>query len=184
MSSPSLTPDLLRSIPIFDKMNDTECRQLAEIATRKEFKVGEYVLRQGETCQNLWIVLDGACEVIRQPDNGQAKAEGTLLAELQPYNNFGEMSFFHPAPHSADVRAKTPLTLLRIERADYQELVEEGASAAYKLSCNAIDCLAERLRRMDDWVADLLHEAAQSRIGLSTSEWSRFRDKLFTGWNL
>lgn len=179
------TADLLQKIPIFHSLNETERRQLVEITSQKEFKVGEFVLRQGKTCQNLWIVLDGKCEVIRQPENGQANGEGTVLAQLEPYSNFGEMSFFHPAPHSADVRAVTPLTLLRIERADYQELVQEGASAAYKLACNAIDCLAERLRHMDDWVAQLLHDAAgSSKTGLPVSEWSSFRDKLFTGWNL
>ena len=177
----------LRQIPIFGNMNDSERRQLAEISSTIPFKAGDIVLHQGQSRQNLWIVLTGQCEVYTEADAASTAREPIRLALLEPYSNFGEMSFFHAAPHSASVRATTEVTLLRIERADYQELVLEGASAAYKLACNAIDSLADRLRRMDDWVADLVRHGRQMEaapVDGRVPEWSHFRDKLFTGWNL
>jgi CRP-like cAMP-binding protein len=191
MSGEFIGADVLRKIPIFGRMNDTERRQLAEIGATVAYAPGDVILRQGGSSQNLWVVLDGNCEVVKDPDAHQPRAKEVRLAVLEPFSNFGEMSFFHPAPHSASVRALSAVKLLRIERADYEELVEEGASAAYKLSCNAIDSLAERLRRMDEWVAELLPAAAHGAEAASDGvvservpEWSRFRDKLFTGWNL
>jgi hypothetical protein len=91
------------------------------------------------------------------------------------------MSFFHPAPHSASVRAKTPLRVLRVERAHYDELAKGGCPGAYKLACNVVACLAERLRRMDEWTASLLAEDALDR---RVPEWNEFRQKLFRGWSL
>ena len=191
MSGEFISAEMLRKIPIFGRMNDTERRQLAEIGETVSYAPGDVILRQGGSSQNLWVVLVGNCEVVKDPDANQTRAKEVRLAMLEPYSNFGEMSFFHPAPHSASVRAQSAVKLLRIERADYEELVEEGASAAYKLSCNAIDSLAERLRRMDEWVAELLLAAAPGAEAASDGvvservpEWSRFRDKLFTGWNL
>lgn len=191
MSGEFIGSDVLRKIPIFGRMNDTERRQLAEIGGTVSYAPGDVILRQGGNSQNLWVLLDGACEVVKDPDANQPRAKEVRLAVLGPFSNFGEMSFFHPAPHSASVRAQSTVKLLRIERADYEELVEEGASAAYKLSCNAIDSLAERLRRMDEWVAELLlanspeaEPATDGVVAERVPEWSRFRDKLFTGWNL
>ena len=73
------------------------------------------------------------------------------------------MSFFSPAPHSASVRAVTPLRVLRIERSKYDDLVKEACPGAYKLACNVVACLADRLRRMDEWTARLLAEDALER---------------------
>jgi hypothetical protein len=41
--------------------------------------------------------------------------------------------------------------------------------------------MAERLRRMDDWVADL---ATNPTAAANVPEWSRFRNKMFNGWSL
>jgi CRP-like cAMP-binding protein len=210
MTGKTLSADILRQIPIFKGMNDTERRQLAEMAAVIPFREGDLVLAQGRTSQNLWIVLEGECEVFKDADAaasaGVTAGPSIRLALLTPYSNFGEMSFFHPAAHSASVRAATAVSLLRIERADYNELVAEGASAAHKLACNAIDSLAERLRRMDEWVAELMRAGQATAAAVQAAappgapasaggppvgqpsphiaEWDRFRDKLFAGWNL
>ena len=172
---------LLQKIPIFRNLNETECRQLADIATPQEFTPGEVILRQGKSSQNLWVVVEGKCEVVKYKDAAAAPRDALVLAVLEPYSHFGEMSFFHPAPHSASVRAQSAVKLLVIARADYDELIEEGVWAAYKLAYNVLEGLADRLRRMDQWVAEL---ASHNPPDHKVPEWSAFRDKLFTGWNL
>ncbi len=175
-----LPSEILRRIRIFAHLNEAECRQLTDVSAIVYYEPGETIVRQGQTSQYLWIVLDGTCEVVKQlrPD---VASEELVLAVLEPYNNFGEMSFFHVAPHSANVRAKTAVRLLRVERCDFDELIEEGSWAAYKLAFNAVESLAERLRKMDDWVARLV---AESDDGQRVAEWTRFRDKLFSEWSL
>jgi CRP-like cAMP-binding protein len=180
MSSDRLPPEVLEKIPIFDGFSERELAQLAEIGQVETFAPGDTIVHQGHTCQNLWIVLEGQCEVVRQADPASGTGE-LVLATLGPFEIFGEMSFFRAAPHSAGVRAVTPIRLLKIARADYHKLIEHGAAAAYKLAYNTVESLAERLRRMDDWVARLVsenHSHGQSK------EWSRFREKLFQNWNL
>jgi CRP-like cAMP-binding protein len=91
------------------------------------------------------------------------------------------MSFFHPAPHSADVRARSPLKLLQITHADYADMIQDGIWAAFKLAYNVVQQLAERLRRMDEWVAELANNPSAAG---NVPEWSRFRSKVFDGWTL
>ncbi len=178
--SASFGMQVLRSIPLFRDLNETECRQIAEVIQIHSFAAGEIVIRQGESSRNLWVVLEGNCEVAKRIAPDDPDSECVVLATFGPNNYFGEMSFFHPAPHSADVRAKSNVKLLRISHVDYQDLVAEGVWAAYKLAYNVVQGLAERMRRMDDWVTELM--VRQKETG-TQAEWSDFREKLFSGWN-
>jgi CRP-like cAMP-binding protein len=190
MNETAVSIEVLRKLPLFRNLNETECRQIAEICRLVQFKPGDCVLKFGDSSQHLWVLLEGRCEVVKPRDPDDPYGEGLKLNTLEPYSIFGEMSFFHKAPHSANVKAETTLKLLCIERCDYEDLIRDGAWGAYKLAFNAVEILAERLRRMDDWVAELTRAqpAAPSAASPVTdghgSEWSNFRDRLFASWNL
>jgi CRP/FNR family transcriptional regulator, cyclic AMP receptor protein len=179
----ALSLDVLRRIPLLSNLNESELHQIADVLRPRTFAPGEYVIRQGGQSRDLWIVLEGECEVVRRlkPDDRDNHQEALTLARLQPLAHFGEMSFFHPAPHSADVRAHSPLTLLQITHADYADMIHEGMNAAFKVAYNVVQQLAERLRRMDEWVAELANNPAAAA---NVPEWSRFRIKVFDGWAL
>jgi CRP/FNR family cyclic AMP-dependent transcriptional regulator len=182
MVTEAIPDKLLQDIPLFRTLNPTELRQLAEVIQIKVSKPGDLILEQGKECRNLWIVVEGKCEVVRHVDQKEGEKESVVLATIEPYNQFGEMSFFHPAPHSADVRAQTHVKLFRITHVDYQDMIEEGISAAYKLAYATVETLAQRLRRMDEWIGQLL--AAQPNGEVPVREWNAFREKLFNRWNL
>jgi CRP/FNR family cyclic AMP-dependent transcriptional regulator len=170
----------LGSNPLFAHLTDDEIEQIAAVARLVSYAPGEVILRQGKSSQNLWIVLEGECEVVRIVDHG-AGAEEVLLASIKPPDCFGEMSFFHAAPHSANVRAKTAVQLVRIAREDFQVLIHNGSCAAYKIAYNALGRLAERLRRMDDWVAQLLAESGRKN---RAREWHQFREAMLGEWSV
>src|SRR5205085_2124085 len=132
---------LLEDIPLFRMLNVTERRQLAEIMRIKVYKPGDVIIKQGQESRNLWVVVEGKCEVVRHISHKDAEQESVVLATLEPFQQFGEMSFFHPAPHSADVRAATHVKLLRIAHVDYQDLIDEGINAAFKISHTAVETL-------------------------------------------
>ena len=102
MSDGSVPLETLRQVPILRGLDDEECRRLGRVARLEEFPSGAVVLRQGDACQNLWVMLDGECEVVKQLTDGPGTRE-VVLATLRPLENFGEMSFFQAAPHSAAV---------------------------------------------------------------------------------
>jgi CRP-like cAMP-binding protein len=171
---------LCGKVPILANLSEDDCRYLQMVAETLDYQPGQIVIRQGEESRNLWIVLNGKCEVIREPDAANNGERPVVLAQLEPHQHFGEMSFFNPAPHSVSVRAKTALRLLRFSRAHYDRLVEEDRPAAYKIAFNAIAGLAQRLRHLTDRVAELENISPSE----AHSEWSTFRGKLFDGWNV
>ncbi len=177
-----ISDKLMQDIPLFRMLNPTERRQIAEITQIKVYKPGDVIIEQGKECRNLWILVEGKCEVVRHVPGAPSGEESFVLATLEPYSQFGEMSFFSPAPHSADVRAQTHVKLLRIDHVNYRDLLDEGVSGAYKLSQATAESLAQRLRRMDLWVTELLAEHTDGDE--QPREWNAFREKLFNGWNL
>ncbi len=171
-----------REIPMLRSLDADERRQIAEISQERHFAPGEKVIEQGGRSQHLWILLDGKCEVVRDCEHDGP----VVLAQLEPYNVFGEMSFFSPAPHSANIVAKTQVRLLSIARMDYEHLLADGSLAAYKLALVVVQSLADRLRRMDDWVSNLSSDSDghNGHPDPQVPEWHEFRKKLFESWNL
>jgi CRP/FNR family cyclic AMP-dependent transcriptional regulator len=176
---PKLSLEVLEQIPLFQHLNSAERQHIAQAAETAQYKPGEEILQQGGQCQNLWVVLEGECEVVKHTEDGESRE--VVLATLGPYENFGEMSFFHAAPHSAAVRARTPLRVLKLSRDAYLKLIDHGVGAAFKLAYNTVNSLATRLRRANEWVARLITENAKKD---QVAEWSGFREKLFKEWNL
>ncbi|MBL9123238.1 MAG: cyclic nucleotide-binding domain-containing protein [Planctomycetaceae bacterium] len=181
MTGKQVSAEILGRIPIFRGLDETECRQLASIAEPEAYHPREYVLHEGQTSQRLWIVMAGSCEVLRQASSGDGGQKLLRLAVLEPHANFGEMSFFHPAPHSASVRAITPLELLAIRRERFDELMCGGSPAACKLAYNSVHSLADRIRQLDQWIID---RTRREDSGRKVEEWEEFRSKMFGGWNL
>lgn len=199
MTTETVSLDLFKQIPIFRGLSLDECQRLTDVVSLHDFAPGEIVIKQGEQSQRLWVLLEGKCEVFHHLDGEAAEKQGgdkpgsekgptagangepIVLATLDPYSNFGEMSFFHPAPHSASVRAKTAVKLLAIERTKYDRLCERESSAACKLAMNTVASLADRLRRMDEWVDELV---SRGQANQRVPEWNRLRATLFDGWKL
>ena len=170
----------LAQAPLLAGLSHAELAELARIARPRKCAAGEIIVREGEVTATLWIVVAGRCEVYRRVNIAGHTSE-IVLASLEPYENFGEISFFHPVPRAADVRAVTPAELVSMEWADFEPLVAARSPAAQKLAHNTIGILAERLRRMDSWVSELVAQDGRPR---RTDEWDAFREKLFQTWTL
>jgi len=147
-----MTKDSLASLPIFQGMSDDERGELLAVARRVEVSAGDHIITQGKMLRNLWFILEGQCEVTRRTEGGCQ----LNLATLEPHTQFGEMSFFHAAPHSADVIARTDMQLLRLSREDYDALLKAGNPVAYRLAMNSLEQLSDRLRRTDEWITNLV----------------------------
>jgi uncharacterized protein YhbP (UPF0306 family) len=82
---------------------------------------GEVIVRQGGPADKFFIVVDGEVEVIREVDGKEdvvaTLAEGTL---------FGEIAILRDAARESTVRAKTPTTLLSLDRASFRDLVAQS----------------------------------------------------------
>ena len=162
-------------IALFQDMTPRERQDVLALLEQEEYERGETILAEGKSIQILWIIVRGRCEVVKTMRTGSEQE----LACLEPGAVFGEMSFFNPAPHSASVRAVSDVQVMRLSREHYDQLHREGSTAAYKIAVNTAKVLAERLRKMDDWICELVERPDGVK---HREEWREFRQKLYTDW--
>ncbi|HXY32781.1 MAG TPA: cyclic nucleotide-binding domain-containing protein [Planctomycetaceae bacterium] len=161
--------------PIFDGFTAEEYESTLALLEQRSYAKGDVILHEGKSEQALWILIKGTCEVVK-------KNKGTTLhtlATLESGSAFGEMSFFQKAPHSATVRASSAVKVLRMTRENYEQLHTRNPTAAYKITQIVVSLLAERLRRMDEWICDHVEQADGAP---HREEWHDFRAKLYSGW--
>lgn len=171
----SLSDGTLSRCPLFRGMTTTERQELAGLLDQCSYAPGDLILAEGDSVQRMWILTSGQCRVTKKSKSGVEQE----LSMLEPFGVFGEMSFFHPAPHSASVCAVSAVETVCLSRARYDMLLRVGSFAAYKLAFNTMGVLIERLRKMDGWVAGLVERNDASK---HREEWTDFQSKLYTGW--
>lgn len=164
--------NIVPQCPLFRGLSDPDTAELVALFEIETFLSGQAILTEGASQPALWIVISGECAVIK------CRKDERQLATLGPGEIFGEMSFFHPAPSSATVRAMVPVMAARLSSEKFSGLVQRGHRISYRVALNTIAVLSDRLRRMDDWACQFAEKADAPHH----EEWAEFQSKLYSGW--
>ena len=90
--------ELLKGVVIFKDLDDDELNQIAEVCKPENFNSGEYIFREGESGNRLYLVVEGEVRISRNvPGSGEE-----ALAVLKPGALFGEMAVFDRSERSTD----------------------------------------------------------------------------------
>jgi CRP-like cAMP-binding protein len=161
----------LGQIDLFRGLSGDELAALAAVCNQASFADGEVILREGEESRALWILLEGAAQVeLSVPNAGERQ-----IAELHAPSIFGETSFFHAGPHSATVTSAGPTRVLRLDRARFDELVNQHSPAALRVSLKAAEILAARLRQTNRWIEQMLERQTDAKVHQA---WQSFRQHM------
>lgn len=148
--------NLLATNPLFAPLEVKQRFELIRRFTAHEVSTGVPLIREGEPGRGLFIVLAGEVDVTKV--DGDSKV---LLASLKPGDVFGEISLLHDEVATASVTSARPSTVLFLERAVFQKLIEAFPEIRAKL-----DELGEE-RSMD---TRLLLEAGADEMMLDDDE--------------
>jgi CRP-like cAMP-binding protein len=126
----------LRNVPLFSGMPPGDLSYLAGIAEEVVYSAGEAIIRQGDHGDTMFLIVEGDVRVHR----GEAQ-----LAVLTSKDYFGEMSILDGEPRSASVTALTDCLLLRINQADFHDILSQH----FKVALAIIQTLTRRLRETE-----------------------------------
>ncbi len=104
---------------IFDKQSTKSLRQLACVAERVQYNVGEPIFLQGDQPDGVYVLDEGFCSV-------EVEGLGTLATLSDEGSVFGELALFLDDVRSATVRAQSEVRLLRIERKNVMSTLRES----------------------------------------------------------
>jgi rhodanese-related sulfurtransferase len=105
---------------VFASMPPANIERLLGRFERVAVKRGQQVIRQGDPGDYYYLIERGRCSVTREVAG--AKVE---LAELREGDSFGEEALVADMARNATVTMKTDGVLLRLDKADFMELLRE-----------------------------------------------------------
>jgi signal transduction histidine kinase len=129
--------DELRQVPLLADLSEEDLERLYEMAETVSVPAGQLVLREGDTGDALYIVLEGELEVTKRRGGQEV-----VLSSYEPGQFFGEMALLERAPRSASVRTLRESRMLAIDQAAFQTLLSRSPSAPF----NILRTVTSRLR--------------------------------------
>jgi small-conductance mechanosensitive channel len=164
---------VLRQVSIFTMLEQQDLDELAPALRYAPFTKNEVMTRQGAEAHWLYMMIDGEAKVLVARDGIEKE-----VARLHAGDFFGEMSLMTGAKRAATVVAVTDVECYRLDKAEFQRIVQQRPELAEKfaevLAGRRVGLLAategltaeSRIARMKAEERDLVHRI-RSFFGLA-----------------
>ncbi len=125
----------LKSLELFSSLSGEQLKPVADLLSKVEYNADFRIFGEGDAGDSLYLILSGEVSVEKESGN---------IAVLKKGDHFGEMALFDDAPRSATVITMTPCRMLKMDKEEFHEILDEypGISRAI------ITTLAKRLRAL------------------------------------
>ncbi|HNS50843.1 MAG TPA: SpoIIE family protein phosphatase [Anaerolineae bacterium] len=121
---------LIRQVPLFADLHRAEVDVVAAAVREVTAAPGDLLFAEGDPGDRLFVIVSGKVEVLKSLGSPDER----MLAVREAGEFFGEMSLFEPdGRRTAAVRAMTPLHLLEMQRADFEQLLHHDPAVAYQM---------------------------------------------------
>jgi NTE family protein len=118
----------LRNVPVLAGLSEELLERLADDVEEELVRAGEWIMREGESAQSVFIVRSGRVEVI---DEGPPEA---LIRVLRRGDVLGELALLREGTRSASARARRDTELFELSRAGFEALIQDAPSFALGLT--------------------------------------------------
>ena len=145
----------LGRVGLLSALGPDQLRRLAEKSNERVYAAGEPVIRQGDTGDSMFVVIDGRVEVTAE----QADAASVRLAVLGDGDYFGEMSLMTGAPRVATVTALVETRLMEVGKESFRGVLASQPDLVDVLG----GALRQRLAGRAEAIADAGRPAPESQ---------------------
>ena len=132
----------LEKIELFSALSPKYLKKIAGLCKERNFKQGEYLVRQGEEGLGLFLVTAGKVQVEKKTAGGKTLE----IASHGPGELIGEMSVLDGALRTADVRAVTDCQCLVLLSWDFNALMKTHPEIALEI----LPVVVKRFRETND----------------------------------
>jgi LmbE family N-acetylglucosaminyl deacetylase len=127
--------ELARGLELFAFMTDSQLHEGVRLMSERRFEGGAFLARQGEPGEELFLVVDGEVEILKQGERGAQ----TFVARRG--EAVGELAALAGVPRSASLRARGSVRTLTMRGSHFRGLLREHPDLAE----DVIKLLANRL---------------------------------------
>ncbi|MBN2657501.1 MAG: cyclic nucleotide-binding domain-containing protein [Spirochaetales bacterium] len=142
--------DKLKKIPLFADIceNDGYMNEVSRICTIRKFKKDEKIIVEGDIGSEMFIVYDGAVEIIKRSRAGDDFTVVKLKAEYNVF--FGEMALIDDDKRSATVLALEDSVFIVMDKDDFEKLGNRKPEIGLPITRVILKTVASRLRKTNE----------------------------------
>jgi CRP/FNR family transcriptional regulator, cyclic AMP receptor protein len=152
--SPAAAPspqDLVRASLLGAELSDAQCATLASLMDSRALADGEVLVREGTSDAHLHLLVSGTVAVAR----AAGTPEEMQLFILNRGDTIGELSFLDDNLHYASVVARGPCTVLSLERARFESLLQTDPPLLYRVMRAIVRRVHQQQHRLSAQAAEL-----------------------------
>lgn len=143
--------NVARRVGVFQGLSDLQLGCVAAACSEVPYQPGESVFAQHGADQALFVVLDGAVDILLGDPPRR-------LATITQGEIFGELALIDELPRSAGAICREPSRLLVIRHDDFAALIDRDPALGARVLRNIARTLSSRLRRANQQIESLLSE--------------------------
>jgi len=140
----------LRGVDFLRGLRDEELRMLLPEVTVLKFGAGEVIVREGDQGDSLYLIRDGAVEVVAMTGDGKQ----VHIRDLKRPAFFGEIALMTGEARNATIRARSDAELLEIGRNGFTDLFRAHPETAAQIG----EVIALRMSETRELLAAAPHE--------------------------
>ena len=148
--------EVIRKAPLFTALDDAASASLLANMVSVKISKGTILFAEGDGGDQLYVIAEGKLKLGTSSGDGREN----LLSILGPGEMFGELSLFDPGPRTSTATAVTDAKLLSLG----QEKLLPWLAENPKVSLQLLASLAQRLRRTNEVVGDLVFSDVPGRV--------------------
>ncbi|MGH1493681.1 MAG: Crp/Fnr family transcriptional regulator, partial [Acidimicrobiales bacterium] len=136
----------LRSVALFQDLDDASLTELASASERRQLQRGDVLFTEHDESNELFVVLSGRLAMVNRSIDGRE----SVVALMEQGDLFGEMPLFDGRDRSTDGRSLEPSEVIAIPYDPVKQLYSDQPTLLWR----AVELLAGRLRTVDGVLAD------------------------------
>ncbi|MEC7564718.1 MAG: protein kinase [Planctomycetota bacterium] len=139
-SQPDPVQDVMQWLSKTEPLSQLPLDILLTIASEsaiRVFEAGDYLGRQGDVAESLWVIQSGVVEIILHTENAQPQ----LISRCGPYSIIGEIGVFTREARSADMIASEEVVAIELPLELYRQVTLDFPATSALIA----DQVAERL---------------------------------------
>ncbi|MGE9297388.1 MAG: efflux RND transporter permease subunit [Puniceicoccales bacterium] len=132
---------LLERSEMFAGLTKWQAKKLILLATLEEREINEYIVREGDVGDSVYVIIDGELEVTKNIDGNRV-----VLSKLKLGDVFGEVALISDVKRTADVSCTTDTRLLVLNWQQLENLQKYNPFLSSRLFLNLSRILGQRLK--------------------------------------
>jgi CRP-like cAMP-binding protein len=146
----------LTNVPVFKGLNEDDSQQLRMVTHSRLAQKGEYIFREGERSNTLFVVKEGLIKLTKTSADGKEQ----IVRLLFPGDFFGLFSLLRDEKHYISAETIQQTEICSIEKQDFLKVMEGNSDMAFRF----LVAMNDRLYEADESMGNLSLMEVEQRL--------------------